>query len=268
MFGTAGQANYAAANGVLDALARRRHAAGLPATSIAWGLWARRSGMTGQLDDTAVRRLAAAGIGELDTDTGQRLFDAALRVASPVVVAARLHATGTSGLLRGIAPARPRAATRAELDRSVADELSGLPTAQRQPRMVAIVREHTAAALGHATADAVDVATSFQALGCDSLIAVEIRNRLSALTGLRLPATVAFSHPTPARLAGWLLDQLGLAEPEQPAVPEQSAEPDAEDDGLDHILATADVAELVRLIDADLDDTGVTVAGGRGADGR
>src|ERR1041384_545203 len=112
VLGTAGQANYAAANGVLDALAHRRQAEGLPATSIAWGLWAQRSGMTDQLDETAIRRLAAAGIGELDTDTGLRMFDAALRVPSPVVVAARLH--GTEGLLRGIAPARPRAATKRE----------------------------------------------------------------------------------------------------------------------------------------------------------
>ena len=134
VLGTAGQANYAAANGVLDALARHRHAAGLPATSIAWGLWARRSGMTGQLDEVAVRRLAAAGIDELDTDDGLRLFDTALRASAPVVVAARLRATGMSGPLRGIAPARPRRATADELDRSVTEELSALSTERRRAR--------------------------------------------------------------------------------------------------------------------------------------
>ncbi|MER5705790.1 beta-ketoacyl reductase, partial [Micromonospora sp. NPDC002296] len=282
VLGTAGQANYAAANGVLDALARRRHAAGLPATSIAWGLWARRSGMTGQLDDVAIRRLAAAGIGELDTDGGLRLFDAALRVPAPVVVAARLYGTGTSGLLRGIAPARPRPAGRPELDRSVTEELSGLSTEQRRTRMVEIVREHTAAALGHGAPEAVEVSTSFKALGCDSLIAVEVRNRLAALTGLRLPATVVFSHPTPVQLAAWLLDQLGLTDRGKPAVRDERAvgphddvdtpvvgpvRTDAEE--IEHILTGADVAELFALIDTDpdLDDEEVAATGGRSVDG-
>ncbi|MEV4315704.1 SDR family NAD(P)-dependent oxidoreductase [Actinocrispum sp. NPDC049592] len=261
LLGTAGQANYAAANGVLDALARRRRAAGLPAISIDWGLWAQRSGMTGGLDETAIRRLAAAGIGELDTGTGLRLFGAALRASAPVVVAARLH--GTSGLLRGIAaPARARAAARQETGHSVLEELSGLATGQQRVRMTELVREHTAAALGYSTPDAVDVSTSFKALGCDSLIAVEIRNRMAALTGLKLPATVVFSHPTPTQLAAWLLDRLGLsAQPRpEPALPEQPGRSDAEE--IEHILTDADVSELFDLIDADLDPT---VAGGRGA---
>ncbi|MBO8191790.1 SDR family NAD(P)-dependent oxidoreductase [Streptomyces oryzae] len=284
LLGTAGQANYAAANGVLDALARTRQAQGLPATSIAWGLWSQRSGMTGQLDETAIRRLAAAGIGELDTDTGLRLFDAALRAQAPLVVAARLHGTGGSGMLRGIAPARPRPAVRQAPARSVTDELSGLPVAQQRERMVALVSEHTAAALGHSTPEAVDATASFKALGCDSLIAVEVRNRLAALTGLRLPATVVFSHPTPAQLADRLLDQLGLTGQAQPAGgDEPAATPDApaatpDDSGgaqqpprmpqepqrtgaeeIAHILTEADVTELFELIDSDPDpgiDTG------------
>ncbi|SES15655.1 Acyl transferase domain-containing protein [Streptomyces qinglanensis] len=282
LLGTAGQANYAAANGALDALARTRHAAGLPATSIAWGLWSRRSGMTGQLDDTAVRRLAAAGIGELETDAGLRLFDAALRGSAPLVVAARLHGSGASGMLRGIAPARPRPAARREPVRSVTEELAELPAAQRRSRMVALVGAHTAAALGHGASHTVDPDTSFKALGCDSLIAVEVRNRLAAATGLRLPATVVFSHPTPAQLAGWLLGQLAPpADDAQPARPPEDAQrpahapaaapdgtaapgptpapaaadepPRSEAEEITHILTDADVGELFALIDADPD---------------
>ncbi|CAM3144257.1 type I polyketide synthase [Saccharomonospora xinjiangensis] len=208
ILGTAGQANYAAANGVLDALARRRRAEGLPATSIAWGLWSQRSGLTGALDDTAVRRLAALGIGQLGTDDGLRLFDAALREPSPVVVAAALLGKGRSGLLRGLAPARPHRSAQREPSRTVIDELPALPARQRAARVLELVLDHTAAALGHSSSGALDTSASFKDLGCDSLIAVEIRNRLATATGLTLPATVVFSHPTPAELAGWLLDRL------------------------------------------------------------
>ncbi|MDF4253317.1 type I polyketide synthase [Streptomyces sp. WMMB303] len=299
LLGTAGQANYAAANGALDALARTRHAAGLPATSIAWGLWSRRSGMTGQLDDTAVRRLAAAGIGELETDAGLRLFGAALRETAPLVVAARLHGSGTSGMLRGIAPARPRPAARQEPVHSVTEELTALPAAQRRSRMVALVGAHTAAALGHGASHTVDADTSFKALGCDSLIAVEVRNRLAAATGLRLPATVVFSHPTPGQLAAWLLDRLAppaedarraAGTPDGTAAPGPAPDPvPAAADGpsrtgaeeIAHILTDADVDELFALIDADpdagpgetaaLDDSGAldgAVSPGRSPDGR
>lgn len=280
LVGTAGQANYAAANGVLDAVARRRRAHGLPATSIAWGLWSRRSGMTAELDDTAVRRLAAAGIEELDTETGLRMFDAAVESDEPYVVAARLRPSRT-GPLRGLAADPPRSRADEPGGPLEIADLAALPVPARRARLVEVVREHTAAALGHTTAEVIDGELSFRDLGCDSLIGVDLRNRLARITGLRLPATVIFSHPTPVELAERLLTELGPAGADDPgddtggeteggrrrtAVPAD----DRADEEADPVLfADADVTELFAVIDADLDeDVEAGAAGGRGPDGR
>jgi hypothetical protein len=157
----------------------------------------------------------------------------------------------------------------------VSEELGELTPAQRRGRMIALVREHTAAALGHRSADAVDGSLSFKALGCDSLIGVEIRNRLSTATGLRLPATVVFSHPTPILLAEWVLDRLDPAPVAPvPISPAPAGEGErtvrTPDQEIDHILTTADVSELFELIDTDPDFglAGGMVSGEGHTDGR
>ncbi|WP_433261699.1 SDR family NAD(P)-dependent oxidoreductase [Actinosynnema sp. CS-041913] len=225
--GTAGQANYAAANTYLDELARHRHGLGLPAVSLAWGLWADDSGMTARLTAVDRARLTRSGVAPLDADTGLALFDAALDSAAPVVVPTRLdrvalRASAAAGalsplfadLVRGVRPTAS-AATRAGT-LSLRDRLGPLSGPERERVLLDVVRSSAAAVLGHAGAESVPVERAFSDLGFESLTAVELRNRLAAATGLRLPATLVFDHPNPPALARFLRTEL-LGDPDSSA---------------------------------------------------
>ena len=207
--GAAGQANYGAANAFLDALANRRRAAGLPATSIAWGFWEQGSGMTGHLTETDRRRVRRGGLVALAERDGLALFDAAVARPEPVLVAARID---TSADFPGGAAAVP----------AVLRDLVSTPQEQAPSldvrRLPELVSAHTAAVLGYAPGQAVAGERAFRDLGFDSLMAVELRNRLSAATGLRLPATAVFDHPTPAALAAHLGAELTGSHAAPPAV--------------------------------------------------
>jgi acyl carrier protein len=210
LFGTAGQGNYAAANTFLDRLAEHRRAAGLPGTSIAWGLWQDRSGMTGGLDGTDTGRMARSGALAMSAEEGLALLDAALATTEPVPVAVRLdlaalRAGGTvPALLQDLVrPATRRART----------DLTALSGAERDRAVLTLVRGHASAVLGHATPAAVESGRGFLEQGFDSLTAVELRNRLSEETGLRLPATMIFDYPNPAALAAYVAERLGAQAP-------------------------------------------------------
>jgi NADPH:quinone reductase-like Zn-dependent oxidoreductase/acyl carrier protein len=203
IIGSPGQGGYAAANTFLDALACHRQARGLPAISLAWGPWEATTGLTGHLIDTDRARVHRLGLATLPTDQALDLFDAALGSPGPGFVPVRLDATQltseTPPVLRDVSRAVPgpsRTATRAPL--------AGLPAAERHTRLLELVLTHAATTLGHPTAAALDSGRLFKDAGLDSLAAVELRNRLSTATGLRLPATLTFDHPTPAALAGYL----------------------------------------------------------------
>ncbi|NUT97558.1 MAG: SDR family NAD(P)-dependent oxidoreductase, partial [Saccharothrix sp.] len=170
--GGAGQANYAAGNAFLDALAQFRHARGLPGVSIAWGLWEQDSGLTGGLSVGDRARLARSGFAALSTADALSMLDSALTVDRPLVVGARATAPVAVAVERG--------------------------------DVLGLVRAHVATVLGHGSPDAVEVHRPFKDLGFDSLTTVELRNRLAAATGLRLPTTLVFDHPTPAALAAHL----------------------------------------------------------------
>ncbi|MDT7799499.1 MAG: hypothetical protein QOI78_2932 [Actinomycetota bacterium] len=216
VFGGAGQAAYAAANSYLDALAAHRRELGEPATSLAWGLWAETGGMGGTLDEADLRRMESSGVAALSTEDGLRLFDAGLAARQAQLVPVRLvldvlraqaAASGTvQPLLRGLvrAPAR-RAAAVAEPG-SLAARL--VAAEDRDALVLDVVRAEVAGVLGHATPDAIGARTAFTELGFDSLTAIELRNRLNAATGLRLPATLVFDYPTPEVLAGFLAAEL------------------------------------------------------------
>ena len=219
MLGGAGQANYAGANGFLDGLAQHRRAAGLPATSLAWGLWAQASGMTAGLTDTDRDRLARGGVGALSSAEGLALLDAALARPEPVLVPMRVEPAALRAstapvpvLLRGLVrrPVQRAAAAPATILR---DRIRGLTGRDRTRLVLDTVRTQAAAVLGHASADAVPSSAAFTDLGFDSLTSVELRNRLDAATGLRLPATMVFDHPTPADLSGYLEAELVPAAP-------------------------------------------------------
>ncbi|MEU0138231.1 SDR family NAD(P)-dependent oxidoreductase, partial [Streptomyces sp. NPDC006296] len=215
--GNAGQGNYAAANVFLDALAQHRHAAGLPAISLAWGLWEERSELTGDLDDADIARMARIGLRPLPTDDGVALFDAAIAAGGPTATPAaldldrlRTQATGASlpEVLRGLVRTRRTAAAVTATGTTFADRLAGRPADDVDRELLDLVRSHTATVLGHAGADAVQPAVAFRELGLDSLSAVELRKRLNDATGLRLPATVVFDHPTPSALSALLREEL------------------------------------------------------------
>ncbi|MCX5399876.1 type I polyketide synthase [Streptomyces sp. NBC_00102] len=237
--GNPGQANYAAANAFLDALAQRRAAQGLPAVSVAWGLWAQASGMTADLDESALSRTRRGGMRALTSAEGLALFDAALRGPEPAVLAAGLELDGAHRpdpvpeLLRDLVrPARRVAATAAPVQ-GVADRLATMTEEAGRREILALVRGEAATVLGHATADAVGAERSFKEAGFDSLTAVELRNRLSGATGMRLPATLVFDHPTPAELSRHLWPLLSGSDEDRPAAagtPAAPTPPPAPDD--------------------------------------
>ncbi|MCA1220281.1 type I polyketide synthase, partial [Streptomyces sp. 8L] len=210
--GNAGQANYAAANTYLDALAHHRRAAGLPATSLAWGLWGTDTGMTSGLGETELARWARLGITPIPVATGLELFDAALASADPVLVPATLDlaaAESVPDVFRGLVRApRRRTATASAADDSWAGRMAALPEADRGREVMRLVRETVAAVLGHDGVAGADPDRTFRELGFDSMTGVELRNRLHASSGVRLPTTAVFDYPTSAMLAGFLLDKV------------------------------------------------------------
>ncbi|MFI0481359.1 SDR family NAD(P)-dependent oxidoreductase, partial [Actinomadura sp. 9N215] len=237
VLGSAGQAGYAAANAYCDALAARRRADGLPAHSIAWGLWTRTSGLTRHLDDRDLARFAAMGLRPLDDADGLALFDAALRSERPCLVAAGIDtatvpAAEVPAPLRGLArPARRRAAAAAADGSGLGARLAGLDPADRLEPVLDVVRECAAAVLGHGSPSGIRADVSFKDLGFDSLTALAMRNRLSAASGLRLPATLVFDHPTPRELAALVCERLtGGSGPSAAARPAERA-PAPVDDG-------------------------------------
>ncbi|MFJ4969429.1 thioester reductase domain-containing protein, partial [Streptomyces sp. NPDC088755] len=216
LVGGPGQSNYAAANAALDALAQHRAAEGLPATSVAWGLWAEATGLTGGLSEADLRRIARSGLLPVATEQGPALLDLALRSGRPDAVATPLD----FGALREqprVSPVfaslvrrtvRPLARGEAAGGASLGELLAGLEDGRRLDVVRDAVLEEIAGALGHTDAGSFSGALSFPQLGLDSLTSVELRNRLAVRTGLRLPATLVFDHPTPNALAAYLLAEL------------------------------------------------------------
>ncbi|WP_435865461.1 SDR family NAD(P)-dependent oxidoreductase, partial [Streptomyces spectabilis] len=214
VFGSPGQGNYAAANAYLDALAQHRRAAGLPATSLAWGLWAEASGITGHLDEADVQRMARGGLAPLTSEDGMALFDAARATGAATAVPAAIDLAALRArpeqvrpMLRGLVPTPARRTARSGGGSGavpLAQRLAGLTEAEQDRALVHLVRTHTAAVLGFAGPDAVEADRAFKELGFDSLTGVELRNRLDAEVESRLPATLVFDHPNPAALAAHL----------------------------------------------------------------
>jgi pimaricinolide synthase PimS1 len=196
LFGSPGQGAYAAANRYLDALAQHRSAEGLAATSIAWGLWQRESGMVAGLGGADVARIARGGVVPLSDEQGLALFDRALESPEPLLAGLVL-----SRVPRRKAPAR------------AAGAFATLPAQERDRKLAELVRAEVAAILGHEEAGSVDPATAFKELGFDSLAAVELRNRLNAATGLRLASTAVFDYPNVAALAAHLAERMSGAGP-------------------------------------------------------
>ncbi|GHI29238.1 hypothetical protein Sdagh_09680 [Streptomyces daghestanicus] len=211
--GSAGQGNYAAANAFLDGLAAHRAGLGLPAVSVAWGLWEQDSEMTRSLRDGAGFR--DRYVLPLPAEQALRSFDAAASAGAPAVLAARFdlaavkRSPAAPAVLRGLVPQdRPTARRERAPEDSFVRELERLTAPQRLRRLVDLVRTQAAHTIGHEDADAIDRERSFKEMGFDSLAAVELRNRIATATGIRLPATLIFDYPNPAVVARQLAERL------------------------------------------------------------
>jgi acyl carrier protein len=255
VLGGPGQANYAAANTVLDALAQHRRAHGLPAQSLAWGLWAQASDMTGELSETDLARLNRGGFGALSTEEGRALFDGAGRLDAALAIPVKLdpaglRRTGTDlPLLRGLVRVPAKRTAKADVA-TVVNRLTGLPAEERLPSVLDLVRTEVATVLAHTSPTAIAPGQAFKELGFDSLTAVELRNRINAVTGLALSATLVFDYPNPEALAGYVLAEL-LPDPEVGAQ-------DIDENALRRTLATI---PLARLREAGILDTLVNLTG-------
>ncbi|MBO4208146.1 SDR family NAD(P)-dependent oxidoreductase [Micromonospora echinofusca] len=214
-FGNPGQGNYASANAFLDALAQARRVSGLPGTSLAWGLWAQTGdgGMGGTLDNADLHRM---GTPALTAEEGMALLDVAFASGSPVLAPMKLDLKTIGNgdepphLLRALVrvPARRSAARGGTSGSSLADRLAGLSRIEQDNLLLDLVRTNAAVVLGFPGPEAIDPDRAFNEVGFDSLTAVELRNRMNAATGVRLPATLIFDYPTPNALTAHLRDEL------------------------------------------------------------
>ncbi|NLU78443.1 type I polyketide synthase, partial [Micromonospora sp. HNM0581] len=252
--GTAGQANYAAANAFLDGLASWRRTRGLVATSLCWGWWEQRSGMTENLDQADLSRLRRISVGPLPTAQALALFDAASALDTPVLIPARLEVTALRGrpldetppVLRELAGGgRPvRSGSRRAPDsgpRGLLDRLATLDADGAQAAVREWLCQQVAVVLGHPADAVIDADQPFTVLGFDSLTSVELCNRLASATGLRLPSTLVFSYPTPDELGRHLHDLL------RPVSPPDPHEAGNDDEAVREVLRTVPIARLRDL---------------------
>ncbi len=237
--GASGQANYAAANSFLDGLAVHRRRQGLPAVSLAWGLWDQASAMTGALGAADRARFGRDGIIAMSSDEALELMDTALIVDEPFMLPAHIDLAALrvkfdSGTLPPMFVDLINAPTRRQVDDSLAaaksksallQRLEGLPEDEQQAVLLDLVRSNIATVLGSASPESIHPDRAFQELGFDSLTAVEMRNRLKSATGLPLSPTLIFDYPNSAALAGYMYSELvGSSEQQTPAAAPGEAE--------------------------------------------
>ncbi|WP_327537533.1 type I polyketide synthase [Nonomuraea solani] len=216
--GAAGQGNYAAANAAVDALAVGRVGAGLPALSLAWGVWDAEEGMAGRLSDRERERMVREGLVPLSAGVGLSVLDRVVAEGRRGVVVAAGWSVGAlraqsvervPELLRELVGVRRRAVSDSPVgEASFAARLAELSVAERQAAVTELVRAQAAAVLGYGAAESVPVDRAFQELGFDSLMAVDLRNRLGRAAGLTLPATLVFDHPSVKALTDFVLRRL------------------------------------------------------------
>ncbi|MFE6864096.1 SDR family NAD(P)-dependent oxidoreductase [Nocardia sp. NPDC057668] len=259
-FGTAGQANYAAANVFLDELARYRHRAGLPATALAWGWWGQETANTAGLDDRDRARLGRMGITPIPTSAALSLFDDALRTGEPCalpigmdvsVLRAAEPETELPPFFHALPNVRPRGSQQVSDQGTLGARLAGLTPEAQHEALIELVREPVAMVCGYATPEAVQPDRQFADMGLDSLNSIELGARIRALTGVKLGNAVIFQYPTVRLLAGRVLEQITprTAELAAPIV----AEIEMLFDRLSVVHADAPVpAELVTRLGASL----------------
>ncbi|MER5556949.1 SDR family NAD(P)-dependent oxidoreductase, partial [Streptomyces sp. NPDC002793] len=246
VFGSAGEGNYAPGNAFLDAFAQYRRGQGLPATSVAWGAWAGAGMAEGDFGDALERH----GVPRMDPGHALAGLRAALDRDETVLTVADIRwetfswfftATHPSHLLDELpdvrrlrqttepAPAHGPAADRETL--TPVQRLAGASEAERNRFLLDLVRDQVALVLGHESGSEVEPGRAFGELGLNSAGAVELRNRLTLTTGLRVSATVVFDHPSPLALSRFLAAEITGASTEATSPPDHQAgvRPDEDD---------------------------------------
>jgi len=209
VWGSGEHAAYAAGNAYLEALARDRRDRGLPATTISWSVW--RDGA----DRLPVEKIEGSGLELMDREPTMVALQRALDDDETLLTVAdidwdRYHPSFTSGrpshLFDEVPEVRRLNRTDAATPASgvFAASLRDLPADEQRRSVLELVRTQAALVLGHSTVNAVPVGLPFREMGFDSLMAVELRDRLSRLTDVPLPATIVFDHPDPTALAAYL----------------------------------------------------------------
>jgi acyl transferase domain-containing protein/D-arabinose 1-dehydrogenase-like Zn-dependent alcohol dehydrogenase len=272
IWGAAGQAGYAAGNACLDALAQRRRARGQAATALAWGPW---SG-GGMVDPEIERELRRRGLTPLSVPAAMRALEQTLTSGTDSVVVdvdwakflPAFTAVRQSRLLHRFAPAattRP-AAPAAGGGAPLGQRLAGMPEAERSVVLLDVVRATVAEVIGRSDPDRIDPDRALKDIGFDSLMSVELRNRLSEAVGAKLPATLVFNHPTPNALSTYLRAEVVVdqtAAPETPVLAEvDRIEARALSAFTDQATRVALATRLGALLDrlAELDAKPVTTA--------
>ena len=243
VMGGAGQANYSAANVFMDALACHRRTHGMPGLSLAWGLWQPRGvGMSARLGPTDLARLARQGSMPLSEEDACKLLDDALARPEAMLVPMALCRNRVEAQGDGATPALLRALSRPSLRRedlepntSLRDQLLSLPEEARSEALLGVVQAELATVLGLAQSSPVPEDRPLKNLGLDSLMAIELRNRLSAKARITLPVTLAFDYPTPRALAELLESRIEL-----------TVQPEMTDEEIHDILSRAPVGALRR----------------------
>ena len=219
VFGSPGQANYAAANAFLDAMAQYRSTRGMAGLSINWGAWS-ETGMA--LRHGALERAAKSGVQSMTTAEGLRSLEMLLAEKKAQVIASSIDwdrylqaAEAVPPLLRELRARRGadsfQSPSREKPRAFWLPQLESAAPAQRHDLLLRLIEERVRATLGLGTEQAIDPAQPLQELGLDSLLSIELRNSLGACLERTLPATLLFNYPTLAGLAAFLLGELNLA---------------------------------------------------------
>jgi polyketide synthase 12 len=251
VWGSGQHAAFAAANAELDALAARRRADGVPVAGLTWSVW-NTPATAGET------RSDRQGVPLLEPDRALDTFGRLGPDDAAGLILADVDWPRFTSLFTSVRPTRlfeevarpgPGGDTTEGEAGGLRQELAAAAPAERRRLVLEVVRAHTAAALGHSGAGAVDAQRPFKDLGFDSLIAVELRNRLGGATGLALPPTLVYDHPTPSALAEHLLDQLGAADRLTPAAVRDRLK------GLEEAVTTAEFGpDERRAVTAQLQD--------------
>ncbi len=236
VMGAPGQANYAAANAFLDALAQHRRAKGLAATSIAWGSWDGGQGMHSALSETDQTRMSRQGFEALAPEEGLELFETAVLSGRALTIASAFDLTRLQNtfvkngaeapaLLRSLfgESSSGRTQTAASGGKNLRKILSETPVEEHETVVLQMVRDEVAKTLEFSSAEDVDVNLPLQDIGIDSLTAVLMRNQLADLTGLALPAKIAFDHPNLRALGQYLVAKIQQSGLETASAPTDEA---------------------------------------------